>query len=621
MVNIDEGKYIKVCDITRQTNKVVHLETFKKYVPEYEIIKISNINCIEYEGDRQKVIDTLAARLLQINIPKDPYDVFEGFLDSYGDVLKHKFPILFQSFHEYAFDKLNRSKATDKSKGKMVSIFKNVFKCLTSILDGDIDKIKDGDLIKLMDLLGYNEIEFLNGYFNHLRKINAISLNSNIKLYYNGKIRDEDAFYTKEEWAGYINFALNIDNHIEKAMDNVTYAKCWLYMLLNQCVMWRMDDILSLPKLDNLLGIEKYGLQWFENNAYTMNDANYIIEATKRVVKTLTTHKTNTPLNFDIAEGFRIPLSISIIILENWRRRIGCDRLFGRTQKMDNAILVGSLGDEAKGFSNRKANRAVASFLNDVANELGLSGYKYVSYLRSHTQKPDSMSNITSRYIRGSYSQRDVDETLLDLYSRGPFGWLFNLLVEMGCDDDNDKTKTFKNTTNDIVALRENLSAMEIDNAAAILVNQNLTKQVVINEVILMDKKDIQGIVKDINNGLAYSKQETFECFKDECPYKLGTHCIYCEYSIPTIHSMVSIFKELRKMLDVPLSDCLYDNWRHIDKLLKLFKMVKDSMLRFGEEFLLPYINDIGFKDYGELMDGVKGKYSSYIKEDKIYGE
>jgi hypothetical protein len=280
------------------------------------------------------------------------------------------------------------------------------------------------------------------------------------------------------------------------------------------------------------------------------------------------------------------------------------------------------MGNEAKGFTNRKANKAVASFLNDTARELGINGYSYISYMRSHKHTPDKLSDITSRYIRGSYSQRDIDELLIDLYSRGPFGWLWDLILDVGMEDrEKDESQTFKKTTNSIVALKGNLSEMEINNMATILTNQKLSKQEVVNEVLEMDKGDIETLVKNINNGLAYGTQQTFGCFKDKCPYELNTHCVYCEYSIPTIHSMMSIFNELNKMLETPLSNCLYDNWRHMDKLLKLFRIIKEAKTQHGEEFLLPYINDIGFKDYSELKDRIKEKYNSYIKEGKIYGE
>ena len=388
-------------------------------------------------------------------------------------------------------------------------------------------------------------------------------------------IKTEEDFYTLEEWSCFANIALDIDNVLPRALKNVTTARCWLYLVLHLCVAWRKGDILSLPAMDNLIGIEKYTLQWFKENKFTLADAGYVISNVKLYAEQYLILKTGVKKHFNIPLSFYIPVALAVIVAENWRRIQKNDKLLGRFQG-DKSLLEKHLGDDMKHFSSLKANRTLLSLVDEKAEEIGANNLARISsYMRAHKVDDHYFSDQTSVYLRSTYSDKELHEVTMMLYDRGMFGWMYDSFLKNVSEE---KDIIQKQNTFTIAELRKKLPSDKLNEVAGILSNQRMTKENVINEILALPQDRIQSLFTELYSGEKVSRQGDVYCIKpDECNDRLQTDCVFCKYSIPTVHLLFSIKDELERIFSEIENNSIsyrYDRIRSIDKMLKLFTVI-----------------------------------------------
>jgi hypothetical protein len=145
------------------------------------------------------------------------------------------------------------------------------------------------------------------------------------------------------------------------------------------------------------------------------------------------------------------------------------------------------------------------------------------------------------------------------------------------------------------------------------LLNDKLAKQNVIKELLsTKDKNEIKELVGKLHAGLAYSKQDGIECVCDLCPYPLKLNCVDCKYAVQTMYALESICMEFKATLDTPVSTCERDNIRYSYKLLKLYITLNEAIETLGNDFVSPYINDIGFSSFEDLVKLCQIKYLQF---------
>lgn len=613
---IDETKYIRLSEVYNRICKRIDAIDFEHMLPDIKLIKINSIYCFEYKDNRKKYLDNICNRIEQIYYERsltNPYDRIDYYISTkYGEILPQKYPVLFREFKDFAYAKITNSQKNTKNalyrlSGELVHTFEYLLmKIECAGKDIDYFTIENIEEIISSDDAKVNHLKNIIHFINYLKDKEIIKIKDCITVKRYANLKNDNDFYTLEEWNTFIKNALDIDRHIKNAMNNVVYARFWLFLLLHLCLAWRRSDILALPKLDNLSDIEKYDLNWFCNNAFTAKDAVYIINSTKLMAEQYLTQKTKTEKHFIIPMSFQIPVAIAIIIVENWRRLLDKDTLFADT-KCHNIDMAKYLGNEVSTFSSLKANRSLLSFMDKTAEEVGAEQYiKITSYMRSHKinyynfsadGKLNFASNITSQYLHANYSEKELNEMLIHLYDRGPFGWLYDSLINISSDRN---SKQMHEKTDLIVKVKDSLSAKNIEEIADCIRSQNLKKENVINELLKLSKEEIkEKIIKLADNHL-YSRQNDICCITDKCKYPLKFECLDCEYSIPTMHTLLSVLSELNNIfLNIEQNPPRYehDRIRTIDKMLKLFSIIKEAREALGMEYVDAYVNFIELKN------------------------
>lgn len=609
MAVIDESKYIKIVEIRKIVGKNIGVKIFGSLFPEYPIIKISDTYCFAYEGNREEIIKQISDVFIEHYFPQsidDPYEKVDYHLNKYDAEIHNKYPILFETYKDFIYEKITNSKSSEKNLMAMVGTCVNLFRYLLSCMDEfalknkeenfDVNSFTEIDIRKIITSkdISITYVRYLGYYLTYLKENKQLDIEIAIKVKQGIKMKKDTDFYSLEEWSCFVNLAVDIDKHIQKAMNNVTYAKCWLYLLLHLCLAWRKSDILSMPALDNLLDIEKYDLKWFEENAFKMKDANYIINNTKLAVEQYRTQKTNAYKHFNIPDSFKLPVSIAIIIVEQWRRRMKTESLFGKDSFSNTQILTNYLGELMNKFSSIKANRTLLSLVDNLAEEVKASEYVKIStYMRSHKTNYYNMSNTTSVYLQSMYSDTELNEVTIQLYDRGMFGWLYDSLLKAAEDEKVPKEEQ----TDLIVQMRQGIPADRLEQLSEMLYQQSITKERVINEIMKLSHDEIKNIIKKLADGNLTSKQDGVLCIRENnCKYPVRTDCINCEYSIPTVYTLLSVCAELNNIFQKKIPSCQYDRIRTMDKMLKLYSVIKEAENTFGKEYVNSYIDSLELK-------------------------
>ena len=524
MAVIDESKYIKVVEIRKIVGKNIGVKIFGRLFPEYPIIKISDTYCFTYEGNREEIIKQISDVFIEHYFPQsidDPYEKVDYRLKKYDAEIHNKYPVLFETYKDFIYEKITNSKSSEKNLMAMVGTCVNLFRYLLSCMDElalknkeknfDVCSLTEIDIRKIITSkdIPITYVRYLGYYLTYLKENKLLDIDITIKVKQGTKMKKDGDFYSLEEWSNFVNLAVDIDKHIQKAMNNITYAKCWLYLLLHLCLAWRKSDILSIPALDNLLDVEKYDLSWFEENVFDMKDANYIISNTKLAVEQYRTQKTNAYKHFNIPDSFKLPVSIAIIIVEQWRRRMKTESLFGKDSFSNTLILTNYLGELMNKFSSIKANRTLLSFVDNLAEEVKVSEYVKIStYMRSHKTNYYNMSDTTSVYLHSMYSDTELNEVTIQLYDRGMFGWLYDSLLKAA----EDEKVTKEEQTDLIVQMKQGISADKLEQLSELLYQQSITKERVINEIMKLSHDEIKNIIKKLADGSLTSKQDGVLC-------------------------------------------------------------------------------------------------------------
>ena len=363
---------------------------------------------------------------------EDPYDRYEREIENLGNgngmldgTLK-----LFNTFSKCQLE-------NTKNQMQKVKTLASLWKYLLSTLNQEIYLYKNEEICGLMKNanIGQREYAELCLFLKSVAdRQEECAFDIRLSLKREAKVKTEEDFYTEDEWERYVNFIFDIDTHIEKAFENPLYAKYWLYCLLQCSLAWRVEDILSMPALQ-IQDIEKYTLEWFERNEFTVAMAWEIINAAKNFIEQERVRKTGAKRHFIILNSFAVATAIGFVICEKHRQTAGDTCLFGKLW-LNYKTMAKQLGPEIKGFSNLKAVRTILSFANETASYTEHSGQavKIASYMRSHMADRNGFSDMTVTYLKGSFDERELLSLPAKMGELGLFGWLYHeiLTVKIG---------------------------------------------------------------------------------------------------------------------------------------------------------------------------------------------
>lgn len=508
-----------------------------------------------------------------------------------------------EAFDEFAGQQIEKTKNQMQKVKTLISLRKY----LSNVLNKEIYLYKNEEICGLMKSASIGQREyaelclFLKSVADR-REDCAFDIRLSLKR--EAKVKTEEDFYTEDEWEIYVNFIFDIDLHIEKAFESPLYAKYWLYCLLQCSLAWRVEDILSMPALQ-IQGIEKYTLEWFEQNEFTISMAWKVINAAKNFIEQERVRKTGAKRHFIILNSFAVATAIGFVICEKHRRAAGDTCLFGKFW-LNYKVMAKQLGPEIKGFSNLKAVRTILSFANETASHTEHSGQavSIASYMRSHMADRNGFSDMTVTYLKSSFDERELLSLPAKMGELGLFGWLYHEILTVM----DEKPKTHSEEL--IGAIREEITPARLEGYSGYLLQEQKKRSEIVAEIMEYDGDSLRELCAGLKNGKNQGKKEDIYCIRSSCPYPTSQDCGLCGYAVPSIHALHVIGQEASGMLDrlIGGQGTDRDKERYAFQLFKLLTILKEAKEEFGEGFVSSFAD---YKAIGrkleELQDQKKG--------------
>ena len=576
-------------------------------------------DCFSERQDAQeeceRIVDFL---MLQYNAlhekkVKEKYDLLVKTLPK---DYQERFPDTIRRHAGYTRYLINKRK---NLKRNMANHFK-ALKTMLSLMDKEITEYSDEELAGLIRDNSFTTaarqyaVWFLT--YIHDKEPEQLKFNLEMSMLRRETVRGEEDFYTPEEWASFADVFFDIDRHIEKAFADCFYARSWLYALLHMSLAWRKSDVLHIPALENLIDISEYTLDWFENNTFSIADAQQVINHVKLAAEQYHTQKTGAKKHFNIPQAALLPTAIAFIICEQWRRKKGQAVLFEKFYA-DTKKMTEMFGLET-GFLSMKANRTLLSMFNETAGgmaELSGKAGTLTSYMRSHRTSKMGNANITKVYLRSTYNEDESVAMGKQSIDRGFFGWLYDRLLDLA----DNKRGTFKENTELIVQMKEALPARNVESISGALYGTIKEREMLLNEIYSWQEDEIKEKTELLFSGKLMSRTEDVSCLMNgRCPYPTEDKCMLCKYSIPTTFSLAMAGDELKRLLTEfgrTNAEDVIDRINLTYQIGKLVMILKEAIDRFGYEYIETYI------DYKEINELIKKETPNMIFLEEIQND
>ena len=567
------------------------------------------------EEECEKFVDFL---MLQYNAlhEKQVQEKYDLLVKTLPKDYQERFPDTIRRYAGYTRYLINKRK---NLKRHMANHFK-ALKTMLSLMDKEIAEYSDEELVELIRDNSFTTaarqyaVWFLTYIYN--QKPEQLKFTLEMSMLRRETVRGEADFYTTEEWASFAAVFFDIDRHIEKAFADCFYARSWLYALLHMSLAWRKSDVLHIPALENLIDVSEYTLEWFEENAFSIADAQQVINQVKLAAEQYHTQKTGAKKHFNIPQAALLPTAIALIICEQWRRKKGqavlFERFYADTKKMTE--LFGLETD----FLSMKANRTLLSMFNETAGGMaGLSGKAgtLTSYMRSHKTSKMGNANITKVYLRSTYNENESVCMGKQSIDRGFFGWLYDRLLDLA----DNKQRTFKENTGLIVQMKEALPARNVESISGALYGTIKEREMLLNEIYSWQEDEIKEKTELLFSGKLMSRTEDVSCLMNgRCPYPTEDKCMLCKYSIPTTFSLAMAGDELKRLLTEfgrTNAEDVIDRINLTYQIGKLIMVLKEAIDRFGYEYIETYI------DYKEINELIKKETPNMIFLEEIQND
>ncbi len=576
-------------------------------------------DCFSERQDAQeeceKIVDFL---MLQYNAlhEKQVQQKYDLLVKTLPKDYQERFPDTIRRHAGYTRYLINKRK---NLKRNMANHFK-ALKTMLSLMDKEITEYSDEELAGLIRDNSFTTaarqyaVWFLT--YIHDKEPEQLKFNLEMSMLRRETVRGEEDFYTPEEWASFADVFFDIDRHIEKAFADCFYARSWLYVLLHMSLAWRKSDVLNIPALENLIDISEYTLEWFEENAFSIADAQQVINHVKLAAEQYHTQKTGAKKHFNIPQAALLPTAVALIICEQWRRKKGqavlFEKFYADTKKMTE--LFGLETD----FLSMKANRTLLSMFNETAGGMaGLSGKAgtLTSYMRSHRTSKMGNANITKVYLRSTYNEDESVAMGKQSIDRGFFGWLYDRLLDLA----DNKRGTFKENTELIVQMKEALPARKVESISGALYGIIKEREMLLNEIYSWQEDEIKEKTELLFSGKLMSRTEDVSCLMNgRCPYPTEDKCMLCRYSIPTTFSLAMAGDELKRLLTEfgrTNEEDVIDRINLTYQIGKLIMVLKEAIDRFGYEYIETYI------DYKEINELIKKETPNMIFLEEIQND
>lgn len=367
----------------------------------------------------------------------------------------------------------------------------------------------------------------------------------------------KDDIYSPEIYQRFEYHVKQVDEHVKKAISDRYYANMWVMITMLLTNAWRPSDIIfEMPRLDiDVIGIDS--LDWFQQHKLALQECHMIVNQLYLKLRDVNVSKTNATLHFLVAPDMIECLATACVISELHCRTLDSSiledkqRLLGTfiTGSQPDSIYVQTSGQLAhmrfleadpklQPFSSRKLNNSTMTYLFFDITEDNQDNAELAIEIPKWTRSHEDV-NSTAVYIKVTNRDGSLDRVAINLFRRGHFGWLYNYMVRLACNEQGHIQKLEERTTS-IQALRAEYTPLQLEGWAKSLIHQKQGRQTVIQRLSKMQRDTLQRLVIDIYKGKMPSRDGCGQCLHfPGCKYPQRKTCIGCSEFIPRIQEVM----------------------------------------------------------------------------------
>jgi len=393
-----------------------------------------------------------------------------------------------------------------------------------------------------------------------------------------------------------------IDEHANKAIADRYYANMWVMVTMLLTNAWRPSDIIfEMPRLDvKVIGVNS--LEWFQQHKLSLQQCQMIVNQLYLKLRDANASKTNATLHFLVAPEMVECLGSACVISELHCRTLDSNileeklRLLGTfiAGSQPASVYAQTSGQEAhmkfleadpklQPFSSRKLNNSTMTYLffditedNQDNAELAIEIPKWT---RSHKD-----ANSTAIYIKVTNKDGSLDRVAINLFKRGHFGWLYNYMVRLACNEQGHIQNLEERTTS-IQALRAEYTPVQLEGWAKSLIRQKQGERPIIQRLSRIPRDTLQRIVINIYKGKLPSRDGCGQCLiYPGCEYPQRKTCIGCPEFIPQVQEvLIEARKEFFRLIEsIKTSHSETIIQRDSSFLLKILVLFQEAANTFG---------------------------------------
>lgn len=511
------------------------------------------------------------------------------FLNYFGKDITYK--DTYDIIHEFYIKTVNDSKSLDRDilSTELVLLFWYLYSQLSKeLFDYNANEIKE----LIFDDPRLSNKKVITHFLNYAKMKNPSFL-PEIKQYrqkaVNKRTDYEGIILPAEEFADIYSAAIDTNRHVEAAYNDYAYAQYWLYVLLLLSNFSRACDIKDLSILELPMTYEWGALC---NDEISRADAEIICNIYETKAKNELIHKSLTQKKLYFLEEQKPAVATAIVICIGHAKRNNIKKVFSSKRSYSAKRIYEKLGEPFGEIGNRKMNYTLATFFEGTgtnADNYRNDVYSLLTVMRSHViRTPLDRSNTTLIYIKHFNHDLAVSRMSYHTFQRGSFGWLYHVMLVMA----GESFKDHEEETKRIKELMDFYKPDDLENVSAFIEEEDKERAEILKYLQTLGKESIRVFLGRLGTNGTFKTKSDLPCiFGRNCP-RTGVKCLYCEFSIKTIHSVHTYKNELEVILDTLENS--NDKWilkKGMYLLYKVLRVFQELRKEYSAEYVAAFID------------------------------
>ncbi|MDE8674454.1 helix-turn-helix domain-containing protein [Priestia aryabhattai] len=512
--------------------------------------------------------------------------------------LQQKFPKTFSLYNEFVLLKIAETRGVKQTFTKKIARLVRTFKLIEQYIPNEIFLLSDIEISHILNnnTLALTSRESFIQFINYCQTKESCTFKREYKISYKEQPKIDKEIYDKVTFLSYYNYIKDVSLHFEKSINNSTYARTWLFVIMHMINAWRKSTITSeLPNLpiETIDDLNIYTFEDLGKRRLSMKEAQKIINVYYEVCGYVYISKSSSLSQFLCNQDMVLPTATALLICEIHRRKrkeltlLEKPSGFGNTNQRFKIFFDQT--PYLNEFNSLKMNRSFLTHFFHTVTESDVNpeiSYEMAKTLRSHTNV-----NSTSTYIQSTNKDGSIEKVTINLFNRGHFGWLYNFIIDLTFG--RGKLNKLEERTLLIQAYKSDFTPTELEDLSYFLLKQQSDRKTLMDLLYNIPKEELKTKIINILKGNMPSKTKHAQCISyPTCNYPTLNNCLSCQNAVPKVHVLISVVEEIKKVIR-SIRETSYPaiKYRDTRALIKLLEIINQATDELGKDYISSFVD------------------------------